>query len=306
MNPLAANLRKLRLEKKLTQEQAATKLGVSSQSVSRWETAVTLPDVMLLPEIARLYGVLVDDLFRPAPKGYANNALRLMAVYERTCSRDDFIAAADEFDRLIREGRATADDWRSYGVIHEYMMNQCQQKAISCYDRAMDMARSDDPFLMHRILRQKILLRCRIGQSAQCVAEQEAALQAALNDTQCWVDLAHAQHVAGQYDAALITCEAALERFPEEGLLHVYAGDACRAMKRYDEAFEHWEASVRISTEFLDAMYSMAFCREELGQYDKAAVLWEAIANQLDARGLEIEAQWPREMADQCHQKLPG
>ena len=77
-------------------------------------------------------------------------------------------------------------------------------------------------------------------------------------------------------------------------------------MKRYDEAFEHWEASVRISTEFLDAMYSMAFCREELEQYDKAAVLWEAIANQLDARGLEIEAQWPREMADQCHQKLPG
>ncbi len=32
------NLRKLRLEKKLTQEQVAEKLGVSAQSVSRWET----------------------------------------------------------------------------------------------------------------------------------------------------------------------------------------------------------------------------------------------------------------------------
>ena len=49
------NLRKLRLEKKLTQEQVAEKLGVSAQSVSRWETGATFPDVMMLPEIARMY-----------------------------------------------------------------------------------------------------------------------------------------------------------------------------------------------------------------------------------------------------------
>ena len=36
MNTLSANLRKMRLEKGLTQEQAAGKLGVSAQSVSRW------------------------------------------------------------------------------------------------------------------------------------------------------------------------------------------------------------------------------------------------------------------------------
>ena len=87
MNTIAANLRKLRIEKKLTQEQIAEKLGVSPQSVSRWETSATYPDVMLLPEIAKLYGVLVDDLFRPAPKGYANNALRLLAVFELSISR---------------------------------------------------------------------------------------------------------------------------------------------------------------------------------------------------------------------------
>ena len=36
------NLRKLRQEKKLTQEQVAEKLGVSAQSVSRWETGGSL------------------------------------------------------------------------------------------------------------------------------------------------------------------------------------------------------------------------------------------------------------------------
>ena len=64
------NLRQLRLEKKLTQEQLAGILGVSVQSVSRWECGNTLPDVMLLPEIARLYGVTVDDLYREDASGY--------------------------------------------------------------------------------------------------------------------------------------------------------------------------------------------------------------------------------------------
>ena len=36
------NLRKLRLDKQRTQEQVAEKLGVSAQSVSRWETGGSL------------------------------------------------------------------------------------------------------------------------------------------------------------------------------------------------------------------------------------------------------------------------
>lgn len=40
------NLRRLRLEKNLTQEQLANILGVSVQSVSRWECGNTLPDVI--------------------------------------------------------------------------------------------------------------------------------------------------------------------------------------------------------------------------------------------------------------------
>lgn len=300
MNPLASNLRKLRLDKHLTQEQAADKLGVSAQSVSRWETAVSLPDVMLLPEIAKLYGVLVDDLFKPSPKGYANNALRLLAVYERSDKPEDFLAAAQEFEKLIRAGTATTDDWRSFGVIHEYMMTYCISKALACYDRAVELSKPDDPEMFHRTQRQKIQLRCRIGQAEECIREQEAAAREHPDDPAFRVDLAHALFDGGQTERALHVCEEALTSFPEEGLLHVYAGDACRKLKRYDEAFAHWEAAVRLDDKFLDAMYSMAFCREELGQYDQALPLWEDIARRLAARGLEIEAQWPREKAEKC------
>lgn len=304
MNNLAANLRKLRIDKKLTQEQAATKLGVSAQSVSRWETAATLPDVMLLPDIAALYGVLVDDLFKPDVKGYPNNAQRLMAVYEQSHKPEDFLAAAEEFERLFRTDTATADDWRVYGVIHEYMVYYCIEKATGSYQKAMEMSRCTDTEMFHRTRRQNILLRCRIGQGADCIREQEAVVHEHPDSADARVDLAHALFFGGQPEKALQVCEEALLTFPEEGMLHVYAGDACRELKRYEDAFLHWEAAIRLDDKFLDAMYSMAFCRGDMGQFDKAAVIWEDIARRLDARGLEIEAQWPREMAKKCRAQV--
>lgn len=300
MNHLAANLRKLRIDKKLTQEQAADKLGVSPQSVSRWETAATLPDVMLLPEIAKLYGVLVDDLFKPAVKGYPHNAQRLMAIYEQSRKPEDFLAAADEFEKLFRTDTATADDWRVYGVIHEYMVYYCIEKATGSYQHAMELARGSDAEMYHRARRQSILLRCRIGQGADCIREQEAVTREHPDNAAAHVDLAHALFFGGQAERCLQVCEEALLTFPEEGMLHVYAGDACRKLKRYEEAFPHWGAAVRLDDKYLDAMYSMAFCRGDLGQFDKAALIWEGIARRLDARGLEIEAQWPRNMAEKC------
>lgn len=300
MNHLAANLRKLRLDKNLTQEQSAERLGVSAQSVSRWETATSLPDVMLLPQLARLYGVLIDDLFKPDPKGYRNNAQRLLAVYESSRRPDDFLAAAEEFERIFRTDAATADDWRAYGVIHEYMVYHCIEKATASYNKAMDIARGTDAEMFHRTKRQSILLRCRIGQGTDCIREQEAAVQEQPDNSAARVDLAFALYFAGQPEKALAVCEEALARFPEEGMLHVYAGDSLRALKRYEDAFPHWEAAVALDDKFLDALYSMAFCRGDMGQFDKAADIWEDIARRLEKQGLEIEAQWPRRMAEKC------
>ena len=56
-------IKQLRLHAGMTQEQLSAKLGVSAQSVSKWETAVTMPDITLLPILAGELGVSIDDLF---------------------------------------------------------------------------------------------------------------------------------------------------------------------------------------------------------------------------------------------------
>ena len=55
-------LKQLRRERGLTQEQLAEQLGVNPRTVSRWETARTMPDFALLVELGRRYGVTVDEL----------------------------------------------------------------------------------------------------------------------------------------------------------------------------------------------------------------------------------------------------
>ncbi len=59
---IAENLKRLRRSCGLTQEQLAERLGVSFQSVSRWETGLSYPDIEILPEIAAFFDVSTDVL----------------------------------------------------------------------------------------------------------------------------------------------------------------------------------------------------------------------------------------------------
>lgn len=57
----------------LTQEELAVKLGVTNQSVSKWESAQCCPDISLLPKLADIFGISIDELFGKEPKPTTNN-----------------------------------------------------------------------------------------------------------------------------------------------------------------------------------------------------------------------------------------
>ena len=60
---LGKKIRQLRQKAQYTQEQLGEKLGVGAQAVSKWENAVGMPDISLLPALAEVFGVSIDDFF---------------------------------------------------------------------------------------------------------------------------------------------------------------------------------------------------------------------------------------------------
>ena len=59
---IGKSIKNLRKSKGVTQEQLSEILGVSCQSVSRWENEFCYPDIELIPIIASYFGVTVDEL----------------------------------------------------------------------------------------------------------------------------------------------------------------------------------------------------------------------------------------------------
>lgn len=59
---LGSRIAELRRKKNMTQEELANALGVTPQAVSKWENDLSCPDITLLPQLARLFGVTTDEL----------------------------------------------------------------------------------------------------------------------------------------------------------------------------------------------------------------------------------------------------
>ncbi len=73
---IGMNIKRLRQNQGVTQEQLGEVLGISSQAVSKWENESALPDIMTLPKLADYFGISIDELM-----GYKLNALTYKEQY---------------------------------------------------------------------------------------------------------------------------------------------------------------------------------------------------------------------------------
>lgn len=118
----AENFKRLRKEKKVTQEKLAEALDVSAQSVSRWELSICYPDVELLPSIANYFGVTVDSLLSNDTISKERDReifnAKIDTLSDETVERIDFVR---EYCRKYPE-----DDYYSYNVvcaIRDHLLN---------------------------------------------------------------------------------------------------------------------------------------------------------------------------------------
>lgn len=62
----AEKLTALRKGRELTQEQLAEQLGVSRQSVSKWESGQVIPEVEKIVALSKTFNVTLDSLLKPS------------------------------------------------------------------------------------------------------------------------------------------------------------------------------------------------------------------------------------------------
>lgn len=98
MEVIGNTIARLRRERGMTQEALAEVIGVSAQTISKWENSTYCPDVALLPVIADVFGVTVDALFGREDSRRALTAEQAVDhVIE--CARETFVAACYEPER---------------------------------------------------------------------------------------------------------------------------------------------------------------------------------------------------------------
>lgn len=100
---IGENIRSFRRKNDLTQEAFANQLGVTYQSVSRWENGTTYPDLELLPAISEALSVTVDELLGMPQAEKEKKALETFDELRRECMKRDY--DADRIVALLRDIR---------------------------------------------------------------------------------------------------------------------------------------------------------------------------------------------------------
>ena len=113
---IGENIRNFRKKHDLTQEAFADRLGVTYQSVSRWENGTTYPDLELLPAIAAELSVTVDELLGMPQIEKEKRAEEAYDELRRECCKRDY--DAEKINALLRDIRRNYLDsecaWRPW------------------------------------------------------------------------------------------------------------------------------------------------------------------------------------------------
>lgn len=112
---ISENIVRLRHEKKITQEELASFLRVTKASVSKWETAQSLPDILLLPRLAAFFDVSVDELLGYEPQ---LSKEEIKCLYHRLA--EDF--AQKPFEEVMAESEALV---KKYYSCYSFLMQMC-------------------------------------------------------------------------------------------------------------------------------------------------------------------------------------
>ena len=127
---IGANVKRLRNQKNVTQEQLAEAMNVTCAAVSKWERGETYPDITLLQPLAYYFGVSLDELMGYDEKKVDQKIEDLIDEFWRL-DRQDWRAA----QKLIEDAYRTYPN--DYRVMSRYMWSRGVEDAEPDLDLAL-------------------------------------------------------------------------------------------------------------------------------------------------------------------------
>ena len=119
----------------ITQEALAQQLGVTNQAVSKWESDQCCPDVMLLPKLADIFDITLDELF-----GRAVPVKEEVNIKERDWPDDNVLRVVMYVGRKMVCGGPAQYDYHYNGAVEAVLT--CG--SISCGDVMGDVDAGQD------------------------------------------------------------------------------------------------------------------------------------------------------------------
>ena len=144
---LKNKLKELRIARNMTQEAVAEYLGVSSQTVSKWERGLLSPDIYLLPKIALLFKCSIDSLFNMELVWSVEHRREFEAKIRELHAKQDWDGV---YYAWIREIELNPDHYGNYADIMLYVFRKKLyakeriEKMISLAEHAEKCCTDDD------------------------------------------------------------------------------------------------------------------------------------------------------------------
>lgn len=139
---IGKQIRFLRTQKRVKQEELAEYLGVSYQAVSKWETEASMPDIELLPRLASYFGVTIDELFQ-LPEEQQFERIENMFWSERRIKRETFDQAVYFLEEILKDEPDNVRAYRNLAYLYNHRAHSDHELASEYAKRVMELAPED-------------------------------------------------------------------------------------------------------------------------------------------------------------------
>lgn len=311
---LGKKIKKLRLKTGLTQEELGKILGTTAQSVSKWETEVTMPDISMLPSLAEVFGVSIDDLFDLTTEQRLNRIENRLDM-EGELSIDIYWEYEEFLKTIINDKNYQDRATYLLAYVYWHQMDSLSKKVTKyakddilinpnekkCYwmlsksenhyvwdwnirnhSHAIDfykdvISKNEDSLLAHLYLIDQLIADHRVKEAEECLIKLIK-----LKENPIIIEVYKAYISLAKYDekTADSIINSLIKNYPTDSIALFEIAQYYASKAEYDKAIDFYEKSFAYSKRFprfQDELMGIADIYQIKGEYEKAAETYDRI-----------------------------